>query len=213
MAQKGQSQINLPKHKTISQSTNQFPETQISLPKHKTISLKHKPISQSTNQFTETQNSFSKHKPISRNTNQFTETQNNFSKHKPIFPKHKSKDWALASWLSERAWKGLIPRIFRVQHGDCYSAVDDLTKMFCHNCGSEVLEDYLYCSQCGKKLEIAVPSFRLLLSSENVTEKEAIEYGGPFWSKLNEIFLSAYSIILTGCLFYVTVYISFYILP
>ena len=38
-----------------------------------------------------------------------------------------------------------------------------------------MLEDYLYCSQCGKKLEIAVPSFRLLLSSENVTEKEAIE--------------------------------------
>ena len=47
--------------------------------------------------------------------------------------------------------------------------------MFCHNCGSEVLPEYLYCSQCGTKLEIAVPSFRLLLSSENVTEKEAIE--------------------------------------
>ena len=47
--------------------------------------------------------------------------------------------------------------------------------MFCHNCGSEVLQEYLYCSQCGTKLEIAVPSFQLLLSAENVTEKEAIE--------------------------------------
>ena len=61
--------------------------------------------------------------------------------------------------------------IFRFHHGDCYSVVDDLTKIFCYNCGSEVLEDYLYYSQCGKKLEIAVPSFRLLLSSKNVTEK------------------------------------------
>ena len=48
-------------------------------------------------------------------------------------------------------------------------------EMFCHNCGSEVLKEYLYCSQCGTKLGIAVPSFRLLLSSENVTEREAIE--------------------------------------
>ena len=51
----------------------------------------------------------------------------------------------------------------------------EFTKMFCHNCGSEVLPEYLYCSQCGTKLEIAVPSFRLLLSSEHVTEQEAIE--------------------------------------
>ena len=68
VAQKGQSQISLPKHKTISQNTNQFSKTQISLPKHKTIS---------------------------QNTNQFTKTQINFSKHKPISSKHKSKDWAL----------------------------------------------------------------------------------------------------------------------
>ena len=47
--------------------------------------------------------------------------------------------------------------------------------MFCHNCGSEVLQEYLYCSQCGIKLDIAVPSFRLLLFSKNVKEKEAIE--------------------------------------
>ena len=78
VAQKGQSQISLPKHKTISQNTNQFPKTQISLPKHKTIS-------QNTNQFTKTQNNFSKHKPISskhksvyQNTNQFLKTQTNF---------------------------------------------------------------------------------------------------------------------------------------
>ena len=41
-----------------------------------------------------------------------------------------------------------------------------------------MLKEYLYCSQCGTKLDIAVPSFRLLLSylsSENLTEKEAIE--------------------------------------
>ena len=78
VAQKGQSQINLPKHKTMSQSRNQFPETQISLPKHKTIS-------QSTNQFTKTQNNFSKHKSIYRNTKQFLKTQTNFSKHKSVY--------------------------------------------------------------------------------------------------------------------------------
>ena len=38
-----------------------------------------------------------------------------------------------------------------------------------------MLKEYLYCSQCRTKLDIAVPSFRLLLSSENLTEKEAIE--------------------------------------
>ena len=86
-------------------------------------------------------------------------------------------DWALALKLSERAWKGLIYRIFRVQHGEFCNAVA-FAEMFCHNCGSEVLKEYLYCSQCGTKLDIAVPSFRLLLSylsSENLTEKEAIE--------------------------------------
>ena len=38
VAQKGQTQISLPKHKTVSQNTNQFPKTQNSLPKHKSIS-------------------------------------------------------------------------------------------------------------------------------------------------------------------------------
>ena len=87
VAQKGQTQISLPKHKTVSQNTNQFPKTQISLPKYKSMS-------QNTNQLTKTQNNFLKHKPIFQNTNQFTKTQINFTK-------HKSKDWALALSLSE----------------------------------------------------------------------------------------------------------------
>ena len=65
VAQKGQSQISLPKHKTISQNTNRFPKAQISFPKHKLVS-------QNTNRFLKTQINFSKHKPISRNTNQWT---------------------------------------------------------------------------------------------------------------------------------------------
>ena len=142
VAQKGQSQISLPKHKTISQNTNQFPKTQISLPKHKTIS-------QNTNQFTKTQNNFSKHKPISskhksvyQNTNQFLKTQTNFVETQISLPKHKSisqntnqfrrntnqKTGHLLCYY-QRAWKGLIPRIFRVQHGDFKYAVDK-SKMF-----------------------------------------------------------------------------------
>ena len=38
-----------------------------------------------------------------------------------------------------------------------------------------MLKEYLYCSQCGTKLDIAVPSFRLLLTYENLMEKEVIE--------------------------------------
>jgi len=68
VAQKGQSQINFPKHKLVSQNTNQFLKTQINFSKHKSIS-------QNTNQFLKTQINFSKHRPISRNTNQFRETQ------------------------------------------------------------------------------------------------------------------------------------------
>ena len=78
VAQKGQSQISLPKQKSISQNTNQFTKTQNNFPKHKSIS-------QNTNQFTKTQINFSKHKPISskhksvyQNTNQFLKTQTNF---------------------------------------------------------------------------------------------------------------------------------------
>ena len=94
VAQKGQSQISLPKHKSIFQNINQFTKTQNNFPKHKSIF-------QNTNQFTKTQNNFPKHKSIFQNTNQFTKTQINFSKHKPISSKHKSKDWALALLLSE----------------------------------------------------------------------------------------------------------------
>ena len=78
MAQKGQTQNSFPKHKSISQSTNQFPKTQISLPK----------------QFLKTQTYFPKHKSVYQNTNQFHKTQTNFTK-------HKSKDWAFALSLSE----------------------------------------------------------------------------------------------------------------
>jgi len=87
-AQKDQSQISLPKHKSLSQNTNHFPKTKISFPKHKSIS-------QNTNQFPKTQISLTKHKPVCQNTNQFLKTQTNSAK-------PKSKDWALALQLSER---------------------------------------------------------------------------------------------------------------
>ena len=57
--------------KTMSQNTNQFPETQISLPKQ--------------NNFSKTQTNFSKHKSIYRNTKQFLKTQTNFPKHKSVY--------------------------------------------------------------------------------------------------------------------------------
>ena len=98
------------KHKSVYQNTKQFPKTQISLPKHKSIS-------QNTNQFTKTQINFLKHKPIFQNTNQFTKTQINFTKHKPISRNTNQKTGHLLCNY-QRAWKGLIPRIFRVQHGD-----------------------------------------------------------------------------------------------
>ena len=47
--------------------------------------------------------------------------------------------------------------------------------MFCQSCGQQVLDEYLYCFQRGTKLDTTIPSVRLLLSAENVTEKEAIE--------------------------------------
>ena len=114
-------------HKSVYQNTNQFSKTQISLPKHKTIS-------QNTNQFPKTQISLPKHKSISQNTNQFRRNTNQKTGHLLCY--------------YQRAWKGLIPRIFRVQHGDFKCAVDK-SKMFWHNSGSEVLQEYFYCSQCG----------------------------------------------------------------
>ena len=70
-------QNNFPKHKSISQNTNQFLKTRTSLPKHKRIS-------RNTNQFPKTQISFPKHKSISQNTNQFLKTRTSLPKHKPI---------------------------------------------------------------------------------------------------------------------------------
>ena len=139
MAQKGQSQISLPKHKTISQNTNQFPKTQISLPKHKTIS-------QNTNQFTKTQINFSKHKPISskhksvyQNTNQFLKTQTNFVETQikrlgtcSVIIREPGKDSFPGFSASNMATSNMISR-----------------KCSGHNSGSEVLQEYFYCSQCG----------------------------------------------------------------
>ena len=51
VAQKAQTQINFPKHVTVSQNTNQFPKAQNSFQKHKLIF-------QNTNQFHETLISF-----------------------------------------------------------------------------------------------------------------------------------------------------------
>ena len=115
-------------HKSVYQNTKQFPKTQINFPKHKLVS-------QNTNRFLKTQINLSKQEPVCQNTNQFLETQTNFAK-------HKSMDWALALKLSERAWKGLIYRIFRVQHGDIFMRVTThqafSDKMFFSHCGSEV---------------------------------------------------------------------------
>ena len=86
-------------HKSVYYNTKQFHKTQISLPKHKTIS-------QNTNQFTKTQNNCSKHKSVCQNTN-------HFSKRKPISRATNQK----TTHLLER----LIPKIFRVQYGDCFT--------------------------------------------------------------------------------------------
>ena len=130
MAQKSQSQISLPKHKTI-------PKTQINFPKHRSVY-------QNTKQFPKIQISLPKHKAISQNTNQFSKTQINFSKHKPISSKHKSKDWALALLLSEsleRTHSQNFPRPTWRLLICCRCS-----KMVCHNstCRSEVLQEYFF---------------------------------------------------------------------
>ena len=101
-------------HKSVYYNTKQFHKTQISLPKHNTISqntnqftnAKHKLVYQNTNQFTKTQNNCSKHKSVCQNTN-------HFSKRKPISRATNQK----TTHLLER----LIPKIFRVQYGDCFT--------------------------------------------------------------------------------------------
>ena len=104
VAQKGQSQINLPKHKPISRNTIQFTETQNDFPKHK-------PISQSTNQFPETQFSLPKHKTISQNTNQFSRNTNQKTGH-------------LRRDYQREPGRTLFP--VRVHHGDCFNMMTKL---------------------------------------------------------------------------------------
>ena len=146
VAQKGQTQISLPKHKTVSQNTNQFTKTQINFPKHKSVY-------QNTKQFLKTQTYFPKHKSVYQNTNQFHKTQTNFAK-------HKSKDWALALSLSESLEGTHFQDFPRPTWRLPICCPDVQLKMFCHNCGSKEFQEYFYCSQCGTKLDIALPSFR-----------------------------------------------------
>lgn len=66
--------------------------------------------------------------------------------------------------------------------------------MFCLSCDQQVLDEYLYCSQCETNLDTAIPSYRLLFQADNVTEKEAIEayfYSGICY-KVNLLFHDKY---------------------
>ena len=89
-------QNNSTKYKLVYQNTEQFSKTQINSPKHKSVY-------QNTKQFLKTQTNLPKHKSVYQNTNQFLKTETNFAKHK------------------SKAWKRLIPKIFRAQHGDCFN--------------------------------------------------------------------------------------------
>ena len=150
-------------HKSVFHNTNQFHKIKISLPKHKSISQHISQFTKTqTEQFLKTKTNFPKYKSVYQYTNQFSKTQTNFQntnqllKTQTNFAKYKAKDSALALYLSESlegthsqdfpppTWRLLL--CFRLQ------------KMFCHNCGSEVLQEYLYCSQCGTQLDIDVPS-------------------------------------------------------
>ena len=108
-------QNNFPKHKSISQNTNQFTKTQNNIPKHKSVYQNTKQFLKTQTNFVETQISLPKHKSISQNTNQFRRNTNQKTGHLLCY--------------YQRAWKGLIPRIFRAQHGDFKYAVDK-SKMF-----------------------------------------------------------------------------------
>ena len=118
-------------HKSVSQNTNQFSKTQSNFLKHKSVYQnaqkfcktqinfpKHKSVYQNAKQFLKTQTNF-------QNTNQFTKTQINFSKHKPISRNTKQKIGNLPCTY-QRAWKGLIPKIFRLRHGDFYYVLPQL---------------------------------------------------------------------------------------
>ena len=147
VARKGQTQISLPKHKTISQNTNQFTKTQINFPKHKSIH-------QNTKQFLKTQTSFPKHKSVYQNTNQFLKTQTNFAK-------HKSKDWALALSLSE-SLEGTHSQDFPCPTWRLLMCCPDVRKCSATTVGLKSYKSVFFCSQWGTQLDIALPSFRSL---------------------------------------------------
>ena len=106
--------------------------------------------------------------------------------------------------MNEIAWKaewriraqGLSHPICRLSQRAVFSLINQVLtwKIFFQSCGQHVLEVYLYCCQCGTKVDTTIPSVRLLLSVENVTEKEAIEayfYSG-FSYKVILLFLDKY---------------------
>ena len=112
--------------------TNQFTKTQNNFPKHKSIS-------QNTNQFTKTQNNIPKHKSVYQNTNQFLKTQTNFVETQikrlgtcSVIIREPGKDSFPGFSASNMATSNMISR-----------------KCSGHNSGSEVLQEYFYCSQCG----------------------------------------------------------------
>ena len=86
-------QINFPKHKSISQNTNQFPKTQINFPKHKSNFPKHKYVYQNTKQFLKTQTNFVETQISLPNTNQFLKTQTNFVETRNIIRDGDRKSW------------------------------------------------------------------------------------------------------------------------
>ena len=127
-------QVNFLKHKSVYQNTKQFPKTQISLPKHKTIS-------QNTNQFSKTQISLPKHKSISQNTNQFRETQ--------------IKRLGTCSVIIREPGRDSFPG-FSASNIATSNMLWTFENVLPQRCGSEELQEYLYCSQCGTKFDIAV---------------------------------------------------------
>ena len=118
--------------------TNQFTKTQNSFPKHKSVY-------QNTNQFPKTQISLPKHKTISQNTNQFRETQ--------------IKRLGTCSVIIREPERDSFPG-FPASNMATSNMLSGHSKMFCHNCGSKELQERFYRSQCGTKLDIALPSFR-----------------------------------------------------
>ena len=146
-------------------NTNQFTKTQNSFPKHKSIC-------QNTNQFTKTQINFPKHKSVYQNTKQFPKTQINFQKHKSVYQKtnqfHKTQNQFRETQIKRLGTCSVIIREperdsfpgFPASNMATSNMLSGRSKMFCHNCGSKELQERFYRSQCGTKLDIALPSFR-----------------------------------------------------